>query len=127
MKMIWAVIRSSAVQRVIEALEKTGITAVTRIGVSRNDREPKTPAGLPCGASKAEEMLMLVLSEHDVAKAVIAIRAAAKAGLKETPEAGDLPRGKIFVTYVEDLYTIRVGQKDGGALLYENNHRNHPA
>jgi nitrogen regulatory protein PII len=126
MKMIWVIIPSRSVQKVIDALEKTGITAITRIGVNDHDSEPEVLPGPPDTCGRSREMLMIVLSEHDVAKAVIAIRTAAKADLKETPDGGDLPHGKIFVTYVEDFYTIRIAQKEGGAQLYEKDHCNHP-
>ncbi|MCK9580574.1 MAG: P-II family nitrogen regulator [Methanoregula sp.] len=126
MKMIWVIIQSRSVQRVIEALEKTGITAITRIGVNDSDSEPEILPGPPGSCGRSREMLMIVLSEHDVAKAVIAIRTAAKADLRETPESGDLPNGKIFVTYVEDFYTIRIAQKDGATIQHEKDHCHYP-
>jgi nitrogen regulatory protein PII len=126
MKMIWAIIRSRSVQRVIDALEKTGITAITRIGINDGDHQPEILPGPPASCTKSREMLMIGLSEHDVPKAVIAIRTAAKADLREIPYGGDKPNGKIFITYVEDFYTIRIAPKDGAPLQHEKDHCHYP-
>ncbi|PKL70280.1 MAG: nitrogen fixation protein NifD [Methanomicrobiales archaeon HGW-Methanomicrobiales-1] len=110
MKMIWALIRSESVQLVIDALEKTGIHAMTRINVAGPIRELGLPAGSISSAEMSKEMLMFVLADCDVAKAVVAIRTAAKNCLKNYPDTGKTGNGKIFITYVEDFYTLRTGQ-----------------
>ncbi len=107
MKMIWALIRSESVQRVIDALEKIGVHTMTRINVAGPIRELGLPAGSISNADRSKEMLMFVLADCEVAKAVVAIRTAARTCLKNYPDAGTTGYGKIFITYVEDFYTLR--------------------
>ena len=112
MKMIWAVIRPDSAQQVIDALENAGISAMTRLHVTGHGREMGIAAGLTRYTELPKEMLMIVLADNEVARAVTAIRNAARTGVKDSPGAtGD---GKIFVTYVEDSYTIRTTEKATG-------------
>lgn len=111
MKMIWAIIPSESCPMVIDALEKANIRAMTRINVTGYNQEPGIPAVSIGYTEMPKEMLMIVVADNDVARAVIAIRTAAKTWLKDAPDAKNLLSGKIFVTYVEDYYTIRIAQK----------------
>ena len=63
-----------------------------------------------------KEMLMIVLADNEVARAVTTIRNAAKTGKNEVSEAGNIGYGKIFVTYVEDAYTIRTANRTSGTV-----------
>ena len=102
MKMIWAIIRPEYSQKVIDALEKTGISAMTRLNVTGHGTEMGITAGMVNYSEIPKEMLMLVLPDIDVARAVRIISTMAKTWQKENPGLGAIGDGKIFVTYVED-------------------------
>jgi|GEM_PF-2906110 len=107
MKMIWAHIRSEKAQQVIDALEKTGVRALTRIRVADPIVELKIPGEPPTSPDTAREMVILVLADCEVAKAITTIRNAVRAGLKKNPDDEKTGTDRIFVTYVEDFYTLR--------------------
>jgi nitrogen regulatory protein PII 1 len=107
MKMIWAIIRPEYSQKVIDSLEKTGISAMTRLHVTGYGTEMGITAGMVNYSEIPKEMLMLVIPDIDVARAVRIISTMAKTWQKENPGLGAIGDGKIFVTYVEDAYTIR--------------------
>jgi nitrogen regulatory protein PII len=111
MKMIWAIIQSESCPMVIDALEKAGIRAMTRMDVTGYNKDPGIPAVSIGYTEMPKEMLMIGVADNDVARAVIAIRTAAKTWLKEVSDVKNPINGKIFVTYVEDFYTIRIAQK----------------
>jgi nitrogen regulatory protein PII 1 len=110
MKMIWAIIRPEYSQNVIDALEKIGISAMTRLHVTGHGAEIGIAAGTINYSEIPKEMLMLVLPDIDVARAVKIISTMAKTWQKENPEHGAVGDGKIFVTYVDDAYTIRTAE-----------------
>jgi len=111
MKMIWAVVRPESAEIVIAALEDAGISSMTRIHVTGHGKEMGITAGLARYTEIPKEMLMLVLPDNDIAKAITIIKNAARTGPKANPDAGIIGDGKIFVTYVEDTYTIRTAEK----------------
>ncbi len=110
MKMIWAIIRPEYSQKVIDALEKTGISAMTRLHVTGHGAEIGITAGSVNYSEIPKEMLMLVLPDIDVARAVKIISTMARTWQKENPGHGAVGDGKIFITYVEDAYTIRTAE-----------------
>jgi nitrogen regulatory protein PII 1 len=116
MKMIWAIIRPESAQRVIDALESAGIGAMTRLHVTGHGKEMGITAGFIRYTEIPKEMLMIVLADNEVARAVTVIRNAAKTGTKDVADAGSIGDGKIFVTYVEDTYTIRTAEKTAGTV-----------
>ncbi|MDO9033898.1 MAG: P-II family nitrogen regulator [Methanoregula sp.] len=123
--MIWAIIQSTSTQMVIDALEKVGIQAMTRMETTCYDKEPGIPARAIEYTEISREMLMIVLADHDVAKAVTTIRTAVKKSFKEDQGTKTPVNGKIFVTYVEDFYSIRIAQKISGTILHEKNYCHH--
>jgi nitrogen regulatory protein PII 1 len=114
MKMIWAVIRPELAQRVIKALDAAGIGGITRIHVTGHGKEMGITLGAVHYTEIPKEMLMIVVPDNEVAKTVITIRAEAKTGSKNAPGEGIIGDGKIFVTYVEDTFSIRAAGKPGG-------------
>jgi nitrogen regulatory protein PII 1 len=116
MKMIWAILRSESIPPVIDALRRAGIYRMTRMIGTGYGREPDIPDDSIRYTEKPREILMVVLADRFVAKAVIAIRTAAKAQTKiegiDSPDDGITKYGKIFVTYVEDCYAIRSVRKN---------------
>ena len=116
MKMIWAMIRPESAQRVIDALENAGIVAMTRVHVTGHGKEMGITAGLIRYTEIPKEMLIIVIADNEVARAVTTIRNAAKTGKNNVPDAGNVGDGKIFVTYVEDAYTIRTSERTVGKV-----------
>jgi nitrogen regulatory protein PII 1 len=103
MKMIRAVIRPEAVDRVADNLEAGGFTALTRIEVFGRGKQKGIKVGNVVYDNLPKTMLMLVVGDDDSEKAVGIIEDAARTG-----NIGD---GKIFITSVEEAYTIRTGQR----------------
>jgi nitrogen regulatory protein PII 1 len=115
MKMIWAVIRPESAQRVITALDNAGIGGMTRIHVTGHGREMGITFGSVHYTEIPKEMLMIVVPDSEVAKAVMIIRTEAKTSSKNAPEEGTIGDGKIFITYVEDSFAIRTAGKTAGS------------
>lgn len=113
MKMIRAIIRPESVQPVINALEKIGIDAMTRTSVTGRGKEMGITMGAIRYTEMPKEMLMIVVPDYVVAKTVTVIRTVAKTSgtMGRTGNIGD---GKIFVTDVEEQYTIRESEKTTG-------------
>jgi nitrogen regulatory protein PII len=111
MKMIWALLRSESVRPVIDSLEKNGIHGLTRMSLAKGEMDAAIGERVVPDATVSDEMIMIVLPDNDVAKAIIAIRTAVKASANAdrgngTDDDNNI-NGRIFVTYVDDFYTIR--------------------
>jgi nitrogen regulatory protein PII 1 len=103
MKMIRAIIRPEAVDKVADSLEAGGFTALTRIEVFGRGKQKGIKVGDVVYDNLPKTMLMLVVGDDQAEKAVQIIEDAARTG-----NIGD---GKIFITSVEEAYTIRTGQR----------------
>jgi nitrogen regulatory protein PII 1 len=110
MKLIRAIIRPESTQRVIEALEENGIYAMTRINVTGRGKEMGITQGAIRYSEMPKEMLMIVLPDNAVSKAVIVIEIVARTGTTKFA-TGNVGDGKIFVTDVDESYGIRTGEK----------------
>lgn len=102
MKMIRAVIRPERETEVVTCLERAGFFACTKFDVLGRGRQ----RGIKIGSARYEEiaklMLMLVVEDRDLERAMDIIKIAARTG-----NFGD---GKIFVSPVEQALTIRTGE-----------------
>ena len=103
MKMIRAVIRPEAVDKVADSLEAGGFAALTRIEVFGRGKQKGIKVGNVVYDNLPKTMLMLVVDDDLVEKSVQIIEGAARTG-----NIGD---GKIFVSSVDEAYTIRTGQR----------------
>lgn len=103
MKMIRAIIRPEKESDVMTALERSGFPALTKTDVFGRGKQ----RGIKIGSARYEEisklMLMLVVEDHDLERAVDIVTISARTG-----NFGD---GKIFVTPVEKVVTIRTGEQ----------------
>ncbi len=103
MKMIRAIVRPEKVEEVVDSLEKKGFAALTKMDVFGRGKQK----GIQVGLTKYEElpkvMLMIVVEEADVQSVINTIQESARTG-----SFGD---GKIFVSEVEEAYTIRTGER----------------
>ncbi|MDD5614801.1 MAG: P-II family nitrogen regulator [Candidatus Methanoperedens sp.] len=101
MKMIRAIIRPNREEKVVEHLEKDGFYSMTKMNVFGRGKQKGIRVGTVCYDELPKVMLMLVVEDEDVSKAVNVIQNSARTG-----NIGD---GKIFVTDVSEVYTVRTG------------------
>ncbi|MGB9858459.1 MAG: P-II family nitrogen regulator [Moorellaceae bacterium] len=101
MKMIRAIIRPEKSEEVVDALAEGGYVALTKMDVVGRGKQ----RGLHVGSVYYDElpkvMLMLVVEDGQVEEVVAIITSSAYTG-----NFGD---GKIFITPVEEAYTVRTG------------------
>jgi nitrogen regulatory protein PII 1 len=102
MKMIQALVRPEKAQDVIDSLEKAGIHAFTRLEVFGRGRQK----GIQVGPVRYEELakvwLMVVVDDDKADRAMETMKIAARTG-----NPGD---GKIFLSSLADVRTIRTGE-----------------
>ncbi len=101
MKMIRAIIRPNREEKVVERLVKEGFYSLTKMNVFGRGKQKGIRVGTVCYDELPKVMLMLVVEDGDVPKAVNVIQNSARTG-----NIGD---GKIFVTDVSEVYTVRTG------------------
>ena len=102
MKMIRAIIRPNREEKVVEHLEKDGFYSMTKMNVFGRGKQKGIRVGTVCYDELPKVMLMLVVNDEEVTKAVNLIQNSARTG-----NIGD---GKIFVTDVSEAYTVRTGE-----------------
>ncbi len=103
MKMIRAVIRPEAVDKVADSLETGGFTALTRIEVFGRGKQKGIKVGNVVYDNLPKTMIMLVVDDDSVEKSVKII--------EDSARTGNIGDGKIFVSSVDEAYTIRTGQR----------------
>jgi nitrogen regulatory protein PII 1 len=100
--MIQAIVRPEKAQEVITNLSKAGIHALTHLDVAGRGRQK----GIQVGAVRYEELakiwLMVVVDDGDADRAMETIKIAARTG-----NPGD---GKLFLSALEEVRTIRTGE-----------------
>ena len=102
MKMIRAFIRPEKEQEIVLALEGAGLLSLTKMPVFGRGKQKGLQVG-PVHYDELPKMLiMMVVEDNEVAKALKIIQDKARTGF-----VGD---GKIFVSPVENAYTIRTGE-----------------
>ena len=105
MLLIRAIVRPDKVDAVMEALMAEGFPAVTRMSVSGRGKQ----RGIKIG-DIMKELLMIVIPDGDKELVVNTVMSAARTGDK-----GAYGDGKIFVSPVEETYTISSGVKEPSA------------
>ena len=102
MKMIRAIVRPEKSEAVVNSLANAGFVALTKIDVVGRGKQK----GLEINGIRYDElpktMLLIVVRDEDVMEVVDIIMEAARTG-----RFGD---GRIFITSVEEAYTIRTGK-----------------
>lgn len=102
MKMIRAFIRPEKEQEVVLALEGAGFPSLTKMPVFGRGKQKGLQVG-PVHYDELPKMLvMMVVNDGDVEKVMTIIQDKAKTGF-----VGD---GKIFISPVENAYTVRTGE-----------------
>jgi nitrogen regulatory protein PII 1 len=107
MKMVRAIIRPDKVDAVLESLMEEGFPAVTRMNVSGRGKQRGIKIGDITYDEIPKELLIVVVSDHDAPLVVKTVIASARTG-----EKGAFGDGKIFVSPVDEVYTVSSGIKE---------------
>ncbi|ACV61910.1 nitrogen regulatory protein P-II [Desulfofarcimen acetoxidans DSM 771] len=106
MLMIRAIVRPEKSNIILSELNGAGFPAVTKMDVVGRGKQRGVKVGEVVYDEIPKEMLMLVVRDEDKDDVISIIAKNAKTG-----EKGAFGDGKIFVTYVEEAYTISSGTK----------------
>ena len=102
MKMVRAFIRPEKEQEVVQALEGAGYGSLTKMPVFGRGKQKGLQVGPIYYDELPKTLLMLVVADEHAKHAVEVIEDKARTGF-----IGD---GKIFISPVEEAYTIRTGE-----------------
>jgi nitrogen regulatory protein PII 1 len=114
MLMIRAIIRPEKVDVVLEQLMAEGFPAVTKMNVSGRGKQRGIKIGDITYDELPKELLMLVVPDADKDLVIGIILGAAKTG-----DRGAFGDGKIFVSAVDEVYTVSSGIKETNAGIEE--------
>lgn len=101
MKMVRAIVRPNKVGEILSELADAGFPAVTKIDVAGRGKQRGIKVGDVHYDEIPKEMLLLIVNDEEKDDVVKIIMKTAKSG-----EKGAFGDGKIFVTTVEEAYTI---------------------
>ncbi len=105
--MIRAIVRPEKSAKVMKAMFEAGYVAVTKVPVVGRGKQRGIRIGDITYDELPKEMLLMVIKDEDKEFAVNTIIEAARTGTE-----GAFGDGKIFVTPVEEAYTISRGTKE---------------
>lgn len=103
MKMIKSIIRPEAADRVADGLAEAGFNSLTKINVFGHGKQQ----GITVGTIRYDELpktLIMIVVEDQAVDQVIDI-------IKEKSYTGNFGDGKIFVSPVDKVFTIRTGEE----------------
>src|SRR5271169_2191708 len=107
MLMVKAIVRPEKVDGVLERLMAEGFPAVTRMNVSGRGKQRGIKIGDVTYDEIPKELLMMVVPDIDKDLVIKTVMDAARTGDK-----GAFGDGKIFVSAVEEVYTVSSGIKE---------------
>lgn len=107
MLMIKAIIRPEKTNQVLAELNDAGFPAVTKVDVVGRGKQKGVMIGDVLYDEIPKEMLIIVVKDDEKDDVISVITKNAKTG-----EKGAFGDGKIFVTPVEEVYTISSGSKE---------------
>ena len=107
MVMIKAIVRPDKMDQVLEDLMAAGFPAVTKMSVVGRGKQRGIKIGEVTYDEIPKEMIFAVVKDADKDFVVKTIMAAAKTG-----ERGSFGDGKIFVSPVEEVYTVSSGIRE---------------
>jgi nitrogen regulatory protein PII 1 len=107
MLMIRAIVRPEKADSVMAALMEAGFPAVTKIAVFGRGKQRGLKVGEVHYDELPKELLIVVVPDKDKDFVITTIMDSARTGGK-----GSFGDGKIFVTPVEEVYTISSGIKE---------------
>lgn len=107
MMMIRAIVRPEKAAAVMQAMMDAGYPAVTKIEVAGRGKQRGLKVGEVTYDEIPKEMLMAVVHEPDKDILIKVISMAARTG-----EKGAFGDGKIFVSSVDEVYTVSSGTRE---------------
>ncbi|HEW79458.1 MAG TPA: P-II family nitrogen regulator [Phycisphaerales bacterium] len=107
MIMISAIVRPEKSEEVMAALMYAGFPAVTKMDVYGRGKQRGMKVGEVTYDELPKELLFAVVKDEDRELVVETIMKAARTGSK-----GNFGDGKLFISTVEDVYTVSTGQKE---------------
>jgi nitrogen regulatory protein PII 1 len=105
--MVRAIIRPDKADAVLSALMDAGFPAVTKISVVGRGKQRGIKIGDVTYDELPKEMIFTVIKDKDKEYVVKTIMDAARTGI-----SGSFGDGKIFVSPVEEVYTVSSGVKE---------------
>ena len=111
MIMIRAIVRPEKSDDVLAALMDAGFPAVTKYSVAGRGKQRGIKIGEVTYDEIPKTMLLSVVKEEDKDFVISTIMDSARTGTK-----GAFGDGKIFITDVEDVYTISSGVEEGAEV-----------
>ncbi|NTW29154.1 MAG: P-II family nitrogen regulator [Coriobacteriia bacterium] len=102
MKMVRAFVRPEKEQEIVQALEGAGFGSLTKMPVFGRGKQKGLQVGPIYYDELPKTLLMMVVDDADTA-AVIGV-------IEDKARTGFIGDGKIFVSPVEEAYTIRTGE-----------------
>ncbi len=109
MVMVRAIVRPEKSDAVLEALMEAGFPAVTKVSVVGRGKQRGIKIGEITYDELPKELLITVVKTKDKDYVIKTIMEAARTGDK-----GSYGDGKIFVSDVEEVYTVSSGVKEVG-------------
>lgn len=107
MVMVRAIVRPEKTDAVLEALMDAGFPAVTKVSVVGRGKQRGIKIGEITYDELPKELLITVVKSKDKDYVIKTIMQAARSG-----SSGSFGDGKIFVSPVEEVYTVSSGVKD---------------
>jgi nitrogen regulatory protein PII 1 len=108
MIMVRAIIRPEKTDDVLAALMDAGFPAVTKMDVYGRGKQRGMKIGEVTYDELPKEMIFTVIKDSDKDYVVKIIMQAARTGVK-----GAYGDGKIFISPVDEVYTVSSGRKEG--------------
>jgi len=105
--LVQTIVRPEKVHEVMKALLDAGFPAVTKLDVFGRGKQRGLKVGEVTYDELPKEMLLIVIPDGDKERVVETITKTARTG-----ENGNFGDGKIFVSKVEESWTISSGAKD---------------
>ncbi len=105
--LIRSIVRPEKADAVMKALFEAGYPAVTKVPVCGRGKQRGLKVGEVTYDELPKELLMTVVDDKDKDFVIKAVLETAK-----TSDAGNFGDGKIFVSPVEEVYTISSGVKE---------------
>lgn len=113
MKLITAIVRTTKIDEITEALDRIQVSGMTVTEVRGHGRQ-KGHTAIYRGHEYEVTLLPKIQFEVVVADDTVDSAVRAIIGAARTGEIGD---GRIFVTPVEEAYRVRTGEREGSELL----------
>ncbi|KXS56569.1 MAG: nitrogen fixation protein NifD [Candidatus Adiutrix intracellularis] len=101
MKMVRAVVRPESTELIVDSLAESGFVSMTKVQVFGRGKQKGLDVGTVHYDELPKNMLIMVIEDENVDKVMEIIQQKARTG-----NFGD---GKIFITPVERIVTIRTG------------------